>query len=828
MKAIKNAFACPILALFSTLAVAQNVPAQEVMLDIEAQPMLDALNKWAQQTGLQIVIPGAPLANLTLAKRVAGEFSAQEGLQQLLQGTSLSYEFINLRTVVIYGREAKASRPAGMRPIRLATEVTGEPRLTGGAVAQTNERESSQTDDDREKVVEEVIVSAQKRIERLQDVPISISVLGGNALDKSTFTGSLEALKTVPGIALLPNGGTGGGTMINIRGVGAAGAVFNGSSPVGYYLDSVPFSLIRDAITPDQSSFDLAQVEVLRGPQGTLYGASSVNGLVRVLTKDADLDEFEFKVRTTGSNTDGADDLNYRGDAAVNVPLIAGKLAARAVVGYDSSAGWVDSLREEDVNSARTRNYRLKLNAQPTNELSVGVSAWVNRADKNALAVSNQEQINGAAIAEPSTEDFETYSLNIGYELPSLSIASSTSYLDYEATGTIDAGSLGFGLPTSPVFSKIPSKSLSQEIIVNSSPDQPWKWTVGAFYRDIESGLLQTWMLFPRPISFTETSESMAVFGQLSHRFWNNKLEWTLGVRYFEDTIRHELDPISVPPTISGYRAEGDYDATTPRAVLSWYPTDNVTVYGSYAQGFRSGLPLSYTVGLSNPTFPDTKPDKLDNYELGVKLEMFDRRVSLDAAVYYIDWQDVQQSIAVPFNGTRVTAVVNGESASGAGIDLSVTVRPIEDLEFGATAGWNSLEIDDDVYVDASRTQQLFGKGDRLNASPELTSGAFVRYGTELGASGYRAQLSVSANYVSEMVNREIGVPRARIIAGDDLTFGQASFLIESPSGWSSSLFVDNFTNEDGAITGSTTVAGASRVPRPRPRTIGMQLDYHF
>src|SRR4029077_2341865 len=129
-----------------------------------------------------------------------------------------------------------------------------------------------------------------------------------------------------------------GGTQVSIRGVTAAAPTFNGGSTVSYYVDTIPFGFVRSALAPDASVYDLSQVEVLRGPQGTLYGASALNGVVRILTNDADLNSSDYKVRGSDSHTDGGGN-NYRADAAANIPLIDGKLAARAVVGYESDSG---------------------------------------------------------------------------------------------------------------------------------------------------------------------------------------------------------------------------------------------------------------------------------------------------------------------------------------------------------------------------------------------------------------------------------------------------------------------------------------------------------
>ena len=155
--------------------------------------------------------------------------------------------------------------------------------------------------------LEEIVVTAQKRQERLQDVPIAIAVMQGNLLDSSSSVSLFDALSNVPGVAITGSqnaGLQGGGAQLTIRGVTAGAPTLAGTSPIAYYLDGVPFGLVKSAVVPDLAPYDLDRVEVLRGPQGTLYGASAEDGVVRVITNDADLHNFDFKTRLSGGTTE--------------------------------------------------------------------------------------------------------------------------------------------------------------------------------------------------------------------------------------------------------------------------------------------------------------------------------------------------------------------------------------------------------------------------------------------------------------------------------------------------------------------------------------------
>jgi outer membrane receptor protein involved in Fe transport len=237
--------------------------------------------------------------------------------------------------------------------------------------------------------LEEIVVTAQKREERLQDVPISISVTSGAYLDKSSIQSVSDALGLIPGVAVNVTG-QGGETQLTIRGVTAAGALFSGPSPIGYYLDSVPFGLVGSAVQPDANSYDLDRIEVLRGPQGTLYGASALNGVVRVLTNDAQLNDYDFKARASSSTTANGGG-NYDADLAVNLPIIDDVLAARLVVGEEHDSGWINGPLGNGLNSVDLKNLRFKVTAVPVENLTIKASAAHEQADSGAPPTANND-----------------------------------------------------------------------------------------------------------------------------------------------------------------------------------------------------------------------------------------------------------------------------------------------------------------------------------------------------------------------------------------------------------------------------------------------------
>lgn len=398
-----------------------------------------------------------------------------------------------------------------------------------------------------------------------------------------------------------------------------------------------------------------------------------------------------------------------------------------------------------------------------------------------------------------------------------------SSYLDYINGGYLDFTPLGV---PAVLFTGIDSKVISQEFILNSTPDSAWRWTAGAIYRDASDQFYQTLgSFFAAPIDYTQASKSSAVFGEFGQRFFNDQLQWTLGLRYFHDeasSIENIQDQglTGVPL----YHATDTYNAATPRAVLTWYPNSDLTTYISYSQGFRSGFPQNANTLQSAPYWPTLKPDKLYNYEIGAKGDFLDKLVSIDSALYYIDWRDVQQTLQVPIgNGIYGAAPINGQGASGLGLDLAVTTRPAEGLDIGINFGWNNLTLNSAIYAGSIL---LFNKGDRLNFSPEFTAGGFANYGFPISGS-VKGRFSLSANYVSRQTTHDPSAPAPTVIEiGDPEIIARTSFAVSFPTHFVLTFFVDNINNDHAGLPSGDAVP--SWDTQIRPRTSGVQLEYHY
>lgn len=805
----------------AALAFAGDLLDRPIHVDIPENTHLeDALIEWGTKAGLTVMINTLTVGD-RVTHKIQGTLTARDALTRILNGSGLSYtrDGERIRVVPTGGLVHSNLYVSGLD--------AGNPRLAESSHSSDDAQQTQQVaTDSHSGDVQEVLVTAQKRQERLEDVPISISVVSGTDLDKSNLSGVTEALNRVPGVATTTNT-QGGGTQIAVRGVSAADPLFNGSSPIAYYLDFIPFGLVRSAFAPDADVYDLDRLEVLRGPQGTLYGANALNGVVRVLTKDADLHGgFDFKAKSYVSATDRAGGANYGGDMAVNIPVIDNVFAARVVVGHDNLSGWINSKDATHVNDGHQDNIRIKLNAKPIEGLTVGAFAWHYQSDFGAPNASLRDGNNLATVPQPLFTMYNAYGAKVGYDAPWFTVTSMTGYLFYHNTGILDLGVIG-APPGTTLITDFESKVVSEELLLNSRPETQFVWSFGTFYRDGRDVTLQAFGGTPSPVDdFDDTSRSLAVYGEFGSRFLGDKASWTLGARYFHDDVgtgQADLGLLTLPGIPTG-QVEKTFVQTTPRAVLTWTPVSNVNSYISYSRGFRSGFPQDELVQLAAPTFPAVNPDKLNNYELGAKGNLFERRLTFDFSIYYIKWDDIQEQLGVPYiNHTTITATVNGSSASGVGTDLALGFLPVDNLEADLSFSWNDLTQDNDVY---SGPIILYHKGQRLATSPEYTAGGSLQYTVPL-SDGSKLRTSAYINYVSSQntVAANTSTLTSQVFNSDNMITSGLRLSLDLPSHWTASIYSENLNNERGSPLGTNTPSGALRI---RPRTVGLQMDYRF
>lgn len=675
--------------------------------------------------------------------------------------------------------------------------------------------------------LEEVLVTASKREQSLLVVPSSLQAFSGEDLERAGLSDIGELTQRIPGASVVSKSGAGFET-IQLRGI-SSGTV--GDATVGFYIDELAFGVPNLQLVPPSRLIDLERVEVLRGPQGTLYGQGSMGGTIKLITSQPDPDAFLAKLALEGSQTEDGGS-NYAVDAAVNLP-ITDSLALRLSGGVEELSGWATSLDtgEEEINDSESTNFRAKLGWTPSENLTVTASYWIIENDQdfsNLLTTAEPATIfTGRAEDSWIETSADLYSLFISYDLGFATLESGTSYTDYEL-----AFDLGFGVPLAPGLnvslinqSSFPTETFNQELRLVSNNEGGLNWIVGAFYTDatIDSDIE---LFFTPDLGGalppllddlgTIDSESYSLFGEVSKDFLDGFMTGLIGVRYFEDD-RSARGTSLLTGVIPGMSET--FDSVNPRFNLAIRPFEDGMLFVDITKGFRSGTIqtpgqalLPSLVGIDTGIVID--PDELWTYELGAKWSLADGAFIVDAAVYFTDWSDIQ----IPFDavGTGLVSVMNGGDAEITGLDLGIVwLTPIEGLSFQATANFNDTEI---VKSDAALAATLptLAEGSMIPGVPETSYFLAGDYRRPLGSTGFDLYGQLSYAYRDEQIDLASG------IVSDDIENLGLRVGVERDS-WELYLFGDNLTDNRGP-----SVAALTTVQTPYPRRIGLQLNYRF
>ncbi|GAB5413417.1 MAG: TonB-dependent receptor [Congregibacter sp.] len=670
---------------------------------------------------------------------------------------------------------------------------------------------AQETDANSVGILEEVVVTAQKREQKLLDVPLSVSAFTQQTLSDIGANQLADFLQTSPGIGIIDNNS--GTQNIQIRGINST----FGNAPVGYYLDELPFSLIGNTQVPDVRTYDLARVEVLRGPQGTLYGDGSIGGTIRLLTNDPDLEEFSGRLDLAGMSTKDGED-SYRAQGMINAPIADGKAALRVVATWEDFGGWIDntSTGVDDQNEREIDTFRGKFRWAATDKLDVVLSAWHSSQD----AVGNADSLEDRTSPFPASiveTEYDLYSATIRYSFENFDLISATSLMDYSSD------SLTFLVDGSEFLDNTTQDVITEELRLSSTGDGNFRWTAGLFLRQTERDTFAELPAFFITQELAFESNAFAVFGELTWTLLDQRLDLTVGMRYFEDDLEFDetLDPFllsiiqSVDPSFTGAVSE-TFDTTNPRFNAAYRLSDDWNIYANVAKGFRTGqaqpgisLGLAVLSGVQIPA--GIQPEELWSYELGIKGSFWDGRATLEAAVFQNDWEDLQVAVVVT---PQVRALVNGGEAQTRGLEAALTLAPIDNLLIRLSGG----------YTDAEFTESVEGinitDGDMIPNVPETTLAASATYRWDVG-NGLRGFAYGGAQYASE---RSDTINFA--MDGDATTRVDFRLGVEAAR-WNAYFFGENLTDEDGAITPLIPgLMGAST--RMRPATYGLQFGFQF
>ncbi|MEM9254584.1 MAG: TonB-dependent receptor [Pseudomonadota bacterium] len=728
-------------------------------------------------------------------------------------------------------------------------------------------------------VLEEVVVTATKRAESLQQVPMSITAISQQDIVRLGAADFADIATTVPSLSLRSAGP--GRTKLNIRGISAA----TGFAPtVSFYLDEMPIRTLSSGSSTsfqqailDPKLYDLERIEVLRGPQGTLYGSSSMGGTVRLITNKPVVGEQEGSFNMDFSDTEHGG-FNYRLNGMYN--LETGDNGALRLVGsYTDNDGFIDrvdrtdgTIYQDGVNSEETSALRATYRYEFSNAYIQPAVFWqkTEMDGKPNYDGPNEEfkQIRLYDAPEPFDDEFTLLNLTYGQEFDGIDALFSVSNLDRNFDNTEDVTDVQvflFDEADEAVFAEESAdlEDTTVEMRLNSTDNERFHWLFGLYYKDSEADAgyrIQRGFpvdINPAGLANTQdkrTYEEYAAFTELTYDF-GESLSVTLGGRYLDYEIGQLKEDW-------GFAFENDSRAdanVTDRSdsdeeihgklTLEWRYNDDGQMYGTVSNGTRPGgfnrtVPVSddpsnsvgfaclqalNDLGVSDTEFDVFDSDEVVNYELGWKSDLSEQ-VRFNGALYYMQWNDIQQVITLSGEcGIDVTTNLGDAETHGAEVEMVAALT--DNLRVSLGAGYTVAELKDTI------AEAGVSSGDRLPDVPEWTANVTLDY-TIPAESGEWFGV-VNYNYVDETLEF-VGE------AGDDVTdFGVISgnrkpeynlfdvrIGFTSDASWEWLFYVDNVTDEDAIFSYSDTLAinltSYDRTVRNRPRTFGTSFTYNF
>jgi len=835
--------------------------------DIPPQQLSSALLEYSEQSGVQVTSPGRLIEGRT-SVGVVGTFNAQDALRRLLQGTDLNYSVIGRNTIVI--TEVKGESAAPERSKQQGAQGTGfwdRFRVAQAAAADGLQQTVNSTPD---MALEEIVVTATRRAEAAQDVPAALTVLGGAQLDNLGVTNLADMVALVPGLQLVDV--EPGVNMEILRGISTG---FNSTAAtVATYFDDVPtggasLASLGQLLTPDPDLFDVQRIEVLKGPQGTLFGASSMGGLIRYVFNQPDLNKFEGKAEAgfQGIPSHGTGNSQH---LAVNLPLLKGTLAVRVSVFRLDNPGFIDNVFRHltDVNTSLSEGGRLAVLWTPFEHFSARATSYYQRLMVNeppaedvqpqTLQLTSGDLDTATKLPQAMYAKWFVNNLTLSYDFPWANLLSSTSLqrqftnlnTDYsDLYGTLYGPLVGGNAAALREYAD--TRKTTEEVRLTSPTGQTVEWLAGFYYTheiaatpqllDIYNvtDVTQT-LLAPGLLAFELQSRlrETAGFGDVTYHF-NPAFDLQAGIRY--STI---ADQFSQPYEILGGRslvptlvANATLDKSTYLGVARYHFDSDTMLYARVATGYRPGGPNDRIQGSLAPA--SYQSDSLISYELGIKGNLAANRFDYSADVYRINWKNIQVSGLDQATGFSFYA--NGGQAHSQGLELALGFRPLSGLRVALSGSFDQAELDQNIAVPGA----VGNRGDEFPYAPKVAL---------TGTIDYTRPITTVLQGFAGLTVAEVGARRA-YFSGQTVGISALGPQFTSTTGTLPSyttldlrggvgrgpvtltVYARNLTDERGAVSLNASGTGADLVQGTvgpaeltviQPRTFGVTARYEF
>lgn len=872
-----------LLAIAATafLVVSRDTLADEVRrheLKIPAQRLDLSLKVLAEAVDAQTLFSFDALSAIE-APPLSGSYTPTEALEALLIGTGFEAQ-INDRDVIVVRKRKAAIQGEGkerMEQSKLATSGKSQNLLWTALAAFFSTGAGAVTQDMNGKhgpgTIEEVIVTASKRAMSLQEVPLSITAISADEMQKRGLVSMNDYLRTVPSASYIDRGA--GRNSIVLRGISADPQQegFNNGPTVGVYLGEMPLSSIGVFGSLDIRLIDIDRVEILRGPQGTLYGSSALGGAVRYIPGSPDLSEFTGSLRANFSQTGEEGGSNHDVSGVINVPLIEGKLGLRGVAYRIDNSGFIRNLAgsdpsrvaaaeafgatdllvdQDDVGNDVTLGGRIILHFQPTEQLAATLSYLNQESEQSGNPNSRfefgrwgqSEYLPGGPLqgAEQGLlDEAEITNLTLSYDMDWGEFVSSSTMMDRKTGSLRDLDFLFGGVPT-PQFDEWNTDAFVQEIRFSSRWNGPLQLVGGYYYEDFEVNQ-QEYVYFGGDdvqlnpflpgeavlydFNRTEFIEQHAVFGELSYDV-SKAITMTLGGRLFRYDRRTlqatggffggtELDN----PNVSDLKSNDT--GSNFKFNASYHLSDDALVYAQWSEGFRLGRPIAPVPanicdldgdgifdGTSLPIdTSSTNPDTLESYELGGKFGFSDGKVQVNAAIFHNDWEGIPVNV---IGACQLSLQANAGAAQTQGVEVEAQIALTPSLSFSAGLSLLDAKLSEDAMAVNG------ADGDRLPGSPETTFSLGVMY--ELSIGRFPAFVRSDYAYVGDFFT---DFKESEPALGD---YHQWNMRVGVDlERWRIQLFGSNLLNEDALTWYRRSSFEAFRL---RPRSLGVEVALDF
>jgi iron complex outermembrane receptor protein len=700
--------------------------------------------------------------------------------------------------------------------------------------------------------LEQIIVTAQKRSEALLDVPLSITAIGAATIERAGITDFMDYALKAPNVSFSYSDGMGisESRSISVRGI-------EGRGTTGFYIDDLPL-----LIGVDPHAIDMSRIEVLRGPQGTLYGARSMGGTIRLITKQPEVSDFSATTHASVSAMD-AGGGSYQVDAGVNLPIA--NVAGLRVGVFSSQTGGFENREFPDPQSTGildtvhhiARENELGASASllwnVSEDLIIRPTVIYQRTTSNGLPLADIYPANNVQrrlfdIGESNDDEWTVSGLTVSWHTSIGTLTSATSYfnrnvLEIEEASDWPAAVLDYSppLPTA-IPAREPQHEFVQEARFSSDLHGPFQFVAGLFYSKSVSKLEDNWFInglatvnggeFGTNLAyFTDNpvyNRDEAAFGEATYSL-SGQWSMTLGLRYSKNDERYTRTSDGVfnggPSFDEGSSSQ---TAMTPKYVIKYQPDADHNYYALASKGFRPGGPNGplpgcdadlAALGLSAESVKSYKTDSVWNYELGAKTRLLDRRLEVNSAVYWIEWAGIQQTEFLPCG---FTFTGNAGKARSRGAEIEISSSPLIGLTLTGGIGYT------DAKITASAPTVQAKPGDPVQQVAPWTVSAAADYEFPLiGELKGFGRLDYS--YVDHSYSTHIDPVNPRIRPSYEIA--NVHFGVSKRS-WDAGAFVRNATNARPNLADNESqaaeLAGRPRILTSPPRTIGVEARMKF